>query len=421
MVRDENTKPLTEYGEWARDEVTMDRAGKSVLLYSFVKDGQARGERIDDKISHIESGQTFNILLNEFMFEEKKTSGAKEGSRNVFPADLDFIPAFTVVEIALNPANSGNYDEGWGVNVARIRPCPFTLYSMLNPLGLELLPSSYEASVALGEAGVQLSPGLKRVLETKNSSFFSKVTQGSYLVKHGIDTLRLVGPKVDPADPLSRHLDVMPCGVFAIDIAKKDLLSFTNAMEEEEEDGLVYAQCLVDLASSAGALSCYVVHNEYLLRKDPNRSPFMGVPLIDSNKLLECIQFTSSATDSTRFQLPFPVVNMDKPYLDVDLACIDNNSAGDSAGTPLACPDFVLASENAGVRCAYPLALGDAVESDFMRILFVPKSVSGSSGSGSAGGGGLLVGGRAGLERTDYRLLKKRRVGSAPDAVVEEK
>ena len=395
----------------------MNRAGKSVLLYSFLKDGQARGERVDDKISCIESGQTFNIILNEFMYEEKKantSSGAKEGSRNVFPADLDFIPPFTVVEVALNPGNSGQFDEGWGISVARIRPCQFSLYSMLNPLGLELLPTTYEASVALAEAGHSVSPGLKRVLESKNTSFFAKVMQGSYLVKHGLDTFRLVGPKEDPADPMSRHLDVMPGGVFAIDITKKDLMGFTNAMEEEEEDALVYAQCLVDLASSAGALSCYVVHNEYLLRKDPNRSPFMGAPLIDTNKLLEFIRFDSpegGASLPTRFPLPFPVVNMDKPYVDVELGCVDNNSAEEDLPRPaLACTDFVLASENARVRCAYPISLGDAVESDFMRILFVPKSVSSLSGGGGSGSSSGIALSSGGLERTDYRLAKKRRV-----------
>ncbi len=406
MVHDDTAKYLTEVGEWARDDVTMDRVGKSVLLYSFVKDGQNRGERADDKISHVESGQTFNVMLHHFMFENKPSKSG-EGARNVFPVGIDVIPAFSVVEVAVNPANTGGYDEGWGINVTRIRPCAFSLYSMFSPVGLELLPKTYEAGVAHGEAAVQLSPGLKRVVDTKNIGFFSKVTQGSYLVKFGPeDGYRLVGPKVDPSDPMSRHLDVMDGGVFAVDISKRDLLHFTNASEEEEEDCLVYAQCLVDLASSAGALTCYVVHNEYLLRKDPNRSPYTGVPLIDSNKLLECVQIPPASSDEeqqTRFSLGFSVVNMDHPFLDIGLGYVDNNSAGEEVAA-LPCEDFVLASENARVRCAYPFSLGDSLESEIMRMLFVPKSVI-----GGFGGAGKGVGGGSGLERMDYRLLKKRR------------
>ena len=120
-MRDENAKSLTEFGEWARDDVTMDRVGKSVLLYSFIKDGTNRGERVDDKISHVEAGRTFRIVLNHFMYEDKKSSGGArksagaETNRNVFPSDMDEIPPFTVVEIAVSPANTGGFDSGWGV------------------------------------------------------------------------------------------------------------------------------------------------------------------------------------------------------------------------------------------------------------------------------------------------------------------
>lgn len=150
--------------------------------------------------------------------------------------------------------------------VARVRPCEFSLYSMQNPLGLGLLPGSYEDSVRQAEAHMQANSGLGKVLEDKNTGFFGRVTKGSYLVKYNED-FRLVGPKEDPSNPQSRHLDVMPGGVFAVDILKENLLRFTNAREAEEEDGLVYAQCLIDLAAAGGALECYVTYNEYLLRQ----------------------------------------------------------------------------------------------------------------------------------------------------------
>jgi hypothetical protein len=67
VVRDETGKDLFESGEWARNDVTMERVGKSVTMYSFIKDGQARGERVEDNVSVIEAGQTFRVMLQDFM------------------------------------------------------------------------------------------------------------------------------------------------------------------------------------------------------------------------------------------------------------------------------------------------------------------------------------------------------------------
>ena len=65
--RDENTKDLFENGEWARNDITTERVGSSVLMYSFLKDGQAKGDRQDASVSTIASGQTFRVRLQDFM------------------------------------------------------------------------------------------------------------------------------------------------------------------------------------------------------------------------------------------------------------------------------------------------------------------------------------------------------------------
>lgn len=65
--RDDNVKELFENGEWARDDTTMERVGKSVVMYSFIKDGQAKGERVDAAMSVIRAGQTFRVRLQDFM------------------------------------------------------------------------------------------------------------------------------------------------------------------------------------------------------------------------------------------------------------------------------------------------------------------------------------------------------------------
>lgn len=248
-----------------------------------------------------------------------------------------------------------------------------------------------DSPVSQAEAHIESNQGLRKVLEDKNTGFFGKITKGAYLIKYNED-YRLVGPKETPSDPQSRHLNVMDGGVFAIDMHKADLLRFTNANEAEEEDGLTYAQFLIEFAAASGALECYVTYNEYLLRHDPNRSPFTGVPLVDSNSLLQCIRSEDiSGVVGQRFSLPFDFSPLERPYLTLEPI---EERASEEGARP--CEDFALASENTAVSGrAYLLALGDATKEDIMRFLFVPKT-------GPAGAKGSTG-------RQDYRLLKKRK------------
>ena len=385
------TEPMHVYPA----DVTMERVGQSVVMYSFLKDGQARGERVDDAVSVIASGQTFRVRLQEFMYEDKK------GGVNVFPSDLDVIPAFSVVEIMVNPANHGGFEQGYGMQLIRARQCEFSLYSMHDPLGLYLLPGTYEQSVVASEAAIQKSQGLRKVIEEKNTGFFGKVTKGAYIMKYNED-FRLVGPKETPNDPQSRHVNVMDgSSVFAVDIRKEDLLRFANSGEASEEDGIIYAQFMVDFASAAGALDCYVTCNEYLLRNDPNRSPFTGVPLIDSERLLDFIKTNDiTGTPGQRFRLPFDFFPMDQPYL--SLTPIAEAPENHEDGVPRPCSDFSLTSTNAlsSSERTYLLTLGDATDDDVMSFVFVPK---GASSTGGVGGVKLLG-------RQDYRMLKRRRI-----------
>ena len=387
-------------------DVTMERVGQSVVMYSFQKDGQARGERVDDAVSIIAAGQTFRVRLQDFMFEEKK------GGVNVFPPDVEAIPAYSVVEIMVNPANHGGFDQGYGMQLVRVRPCEFSLYSMHDPLGLYLLPGSYELSVAASEGAIQKNPGLRKVIEEKNTGFFGRVTRGAYIMKYN-DDFRLVGPKETPNDPQSRHVHVMDgSSVFAVDIRKEDLLRFANSGEGTEEDGIVYAQFMVDFASAAGALDCYVTCNEYLLRNDPNRSPFTGVPIIDAHRLLDFIKTEDiTGEPGQRFRLPFDFFPMDQPYLALtpipEAQSEQSGGGGEEQGTARPCTDLSLTSTNAVSTSerTYRMSLGDATEEDVMSFVFVPKGAC----SGGAGGHVKLLG------RQDYRMLKRRRVGGEDD------
>jgi len=82
--------------------------------------------------------------------------------------------------------------DGYAFNVSRIRPCDFTLYSLNSSLGLGLLPPDHNTSIKLAESTVEQNPGLQKIVETRNTGFFGKITPCSYLVPFNEDTWRLV-------------------------------------------------------------------------------------------------------------------------------------------------------------------------------------------------------------------------------------
>ena len=129
---------------------------------------------------------------------------------------------------------------------------------------------------------------------------------------------------------------------------------------------------------------------DFIDSQDQNRSPYLGVPLIDTKKLLDFIRLDEARySDPQVFPLPFEMPNMQKPYVKVNLA-----ASSHSGSLSLPTNDFVLAFEDSTAERAYELSFGDEKDADILTILFVPKV----RGVGSKS---------AGLERVDYRQFKR--------------
>ncbi len=73
--------------------------------------------------------------------------------------------------------------EGWGLKIAKIAPCPFSLHSYLHPLGLSLLPPTIDQATTASEETARESSSIRNMVETKNVSFFARVAEGSYVVQ----------------------------------------------------------------------------------------------------------------------------------------------------------------------------------------------------------------------------------------------
>jgi hypothetical protein len=353
----------------------MERVVQSVRVYTFLKDGNNKGLRQDD-YAVLAAGQTLRFMMQDHMYESKADP--------VFPTDLEWIEAFQVVEVMLNPSNSVAFDGGWGLNIGRIRPVAFSLHSLNTPLGLHLLPRSYKDSLNVDES----CKGLTRLLETKNTGFFVNVQRGSYVVCYKDDEMRMVGPKDGP-NPDSGHLEVAS-GIFAIDFSRDVMLRFVNGVEEDPsnaEFAEFYARFLIDLSAAAGALSFYVVANEYRLRKDPSRVPFTGVPLVDTNKLLDFID-TRIDEESPTFKLPFDVPTLRNAIASV---CF---KADDTTSPPCPCPDFALSSRGNPAGRSYGITFGDEHDPEMLTVFYTPKSRAITKQT----------------ERMDYHLCKKIKI-----------
>lgn len=125
-------------------------------------------------------------------------------------------------------------------------------------------------------------------------------------------------------------------------------------------------------------------------RQDENRSPFRGVPLIDTNKFLDFVKIDQNSEHNTYCDLPFSMPGLEKPFLRVTL----NPMEPIVEGVEQTCKDLVLASAYVQSSRSYRLNLADANEECILDFSYVPKSGPQS---------------QTGTERPDYRSLKRPR------------
>ena len=270
LPKDPNAKKLAEVGE----EVSAggQRVIRSAKLYMFPREGKTdKGPRDEDSAFTIWVGETLHFGLQKFMFEDKK-------SHAVFPPDTDFIPPFTLVEIAFGssalPAEPAH--EGYGLRLECIRTLDFTPYSYLTPQGLGLLPPTFQAAGVEAVERSDASPSISKMVEIMDVAFFAEVQRHAYLaeVEGAEGWYRLLGREGQPVAE----------GLYEVDIREEDLLRYTNA-----GDHLGYARLVVDVAIAAGALRIYACRGEFFDRQERALTKFRAIPLVDTEKLLECV------------------------------------------------------------------------------------------------------------------------------------
>ena len=214
---------------------------------------------------------------------------------------------------------------------------------------------------------------------------------------------------------------------------------FSNAVSEEISDRVLDAITLFDFSSCASALWLYVVGCQAYKSGDPLLSDFKGVPLVDVDVFLNCVDFgslldvkldASSAAlledgrvigcdglvveDGQRIVFPF---RHDIPSLGSKaFVTVHFPALSVSTGVSPPCPDFSLLSEDSVVGKGYLVTIGTKIMPDVLRVVLNVLGCSSSSGL---------------MARMDYvtamaeRAAKRRRIDSpisvdSPQSVAQE-
>ena len=226
------------------------------------------------------------------------------------------IPAFTLIQMVVTPTATPADDKprGYGLKLAEIRPLGFSLYSYMNPAGLALLPDTFDKSMELMRNLLSKPLSIEKQLNATCVAFFGTADSKAFLAENTDGWMRLTCTEGAVMEGL-QEMDVCVVGLILfnscnilfiirpITTKQKDLLSYTNAGTD-----LGYAIFVTDLAAAAGALRVLVIRDPNYSR-DPARSEFRGIPLIDTEQLLEFIDTEVSPGDDTNIQydLPFKV------------------------------------------------------------------------------------------------------------------
>jgi len=325
------------------------------------------------------------------MFAPKASLRGGE-AQQLFPADVQTIPEFVVVDLQIMTSHSGNSEKGYGIKLQRVSLNPTTLYSYLTKQSLLAIPGSYLESVEDAVGKSRASQFVANQLEVKNTSFFSKVPPNAFISSTPVcDGLyRLVGQGGSELFP----------GVPCVDIKESDLLKFANiplnspavgfggsaagfggsgtgqaagALDASADD-VQDAITLFDFASAAEALYVYVTSVPTFKSRDPAMSDFLGVPMVDSDQFLKSVEFPGALAtedgeiveDKVLFPFRHEIVTLsDKPLVTVFTSAVFN-----ATGPPAPCPDFALMSEVCSVKKGYIVSIGRDDAPDILRFIF---------------------------------------------------
>ena len=371
-------QPLLEAATTVQGEAT------SVLMYNFNKANSNfdKGERDDTSVSTLSVGQTLTYYISEFLYE-----------KSVFPEGATgMIPAFTVVEMQLNPSH--NQSNGYGFKIAKITPQAPTLYSYMGCTGaLDRVQKTAEGASEFAREQAKLCAPISNNLEQSRYGMYGSVDPTARVVdvREDLEFVRIECPHGSASTPLP--------GVQCVDVSHADMMRFTNSPGD-----LLAARTLVDLAIAAGSLRMFVTFDDYYDKQESALAKHRGVPLVDCASFLEPICEGELQTDdeSVTFTADWRVPHDSSlqaigfrvtvaPVVQPEGSLADD---GTSIFLPPPCADMPLVSPVCGFDRGYRVVVGNPGAEDggvdeacyVLDVYFNAAPNRAGGGSGASGG-----------------------------------
>ena len=380
-------QPLLEPVETSNGEVT------AVRVFNFHKANSTfdKGDRDESSVSILMVGQAFTYRISEYLYE-----------KSVFPeGSTGFIPAFSVVEIQLNPSH--NQSDGYGVKVARVRPMSHTLYSLTGCGGaLDRIQKSADAALEFVREQAKVCAPVSNVLEQARYGFYAPVDPTARVVdiRDDLEFVRIECPHGSGNTPVP--------GAQSVDVAHEDLMRFANAPGD-----LLAARTLVDLAIAAGSVRMFATFNDYYNKLEPALSQFRGVPLVDCASFLAPVQEGELETQEEAVTFPadwmvphdpqlqsvaFRVATAPKEQEEGEVAPEDIFAVTKSFVAP-PCPDMPLVSTACSFGKGYRVLVGnpgsgeeDADDAYYVLDAYFDAAAGRANGAGAGGAAGGTTG-----------------------------
>lgn len=256
------TKPLTALS-----------ADGGMQFWTWQRKGQDKGERLDDETWTLYPGTTLKMFFRE-----------EDISKGVFGNGcVQEIPELSLCEVQFVPKSSDPCNEGWGLNVRCVSPAVLSLYSYFT--SLHRLPTSAEdAKLRAIQAG-DASKQMHRQIEGDSAFFVQLTASVEAYTEHVPAREVLVRKEGDPQrmqPAFVRFWNCIPGNPQCVDIPEDRLLAYTNCVTLEA------ALRLLEVATAVECVSLVVYTNDFRGKRE-GMSSFVGVPVIDTNKLLSAV------------------------------------------------------------------------------------------------------------------------------------
>jgi hypothetical protein len=318
MAKKGQAAPPPKEGEKAEPLFRMDttKSPPELEVWSYVSKGMNRGPRVgglrsDDAdatssapaMYAIGTSTTFCMFVNTITF-------SSAAAMTVLPADVDWIPAMSLVELTIAPRHSESCLAGRGINVKSMRVSAMEMDAVFQN-GLDALGMPYSATTAsrLAHERRERYPALLKDVEVEKVSFVAPSTSLKHVYMGELPPAFEKQPETKPGEPemgdpvaaanaanacefvkacVGSGTAAFPSADF-VDIPVACLQKQTNTRSD------VHACAMLDVAFALGAVDLFCITDDRFANRGLGSS-YRAIPVINTKLLFASLQRVRSVS-----------------------------------------------------------------------------------------------------------------------------